>query len=84
VAANIRQHLPPGGLLIGSIATCGDYFEGVEYHATQRPAHWWTAWLASEGFVMQPGLVEHFAPHWVRGPNKGEVSSLCLVCRWSP
>jgi cyclopropane fatty-acyl-phospholipid synthase-like methyltransferase len=84
VAANIRAHLKPGGLFIGSIATCGDYYDGVEYHATQRPATWWTAWLASEGFIADADLTAYFAPHWVRGPNKGEVSSLCLVCRWSP
>jgi 2-polyprenyl-3-methyl-5-hydroxy-6-metoxy-1,4-benzoquinol methylase len=79
VAENIRAHLVPRGLLIGSVATCSDYFEGVEYHATQQPPNWWVAWLASEGFVMQPDLIAHFAPHWVRGPDKGEATSLCFV-----
>jgi SAM-dependent methyltransferase len=79
VASNIRVHLGPGGLLIVSVATCGDYWNGVEYHATVRPAAWWREWLASEGFAVQPGLTAYFAPHWVRGPNKGETTSLCTV-----
>lgn len=84
VAGNIRRHLVPGGLLIASIATCSDFVNGVEYHATQQNAVWWLSRLAAAGFAVKPELAARFEGHWVRGPNKGESSSLCVVAEAQP
>ena len=84
VFANIDRHLEPHGLLIVSVATIPDDWQGHTYHATVRPAEWWVERLRVAGFGLVPELTEYFAPDWVRGPLTGNGSSLCAVLRSSP
>lgn len=81
VFANIDRHLAPEGLLVVSIATCADVWEGHVYHATVQPHTWWEGRLNAAGYSRDVGLTEHFDPDWVRGPVTGNHSSLCAVFR---
>jgi SAM-dependent methyltransferase len=69
LAVNVHANLAPAGLFIGSVTTAQDRCEGIDYHATVRPADWWSDFFVDHGFIERPDLFDHFAPHWVRGSN---------------
>ncbi|MDR3462602.1 MAG: methyltransferase [Beijerinckiaceae bacterium] len=39
--ANVKAHLAPGGIFVGSAATYDDIANGVSYHPTVKPESWW-------------------------------------------
>jgi SAM-dependent methyltransferase len=59
--ANVRTHLAPGGLFVGTVSTrpAGPSVSGRNHHATVQSRAWWEALFAAEGFRHVPGV---FAP----------------------
>ncbi len=81
VFGNIARHLAPGGLVIGSVNTLSSpNLEGIEMHATIRPAAWWNEKLAALGYARQPALERHFGRDWVRT----DPGSFHVVLRRAP
>lgn len=65
--ANIKKHMAPGGIFIGSISTVDDIIDGVNLHQTVRPMNWWMDHLKQHGFIMDNAALAHFGDrHWVR------------------
>ena len=50
---NIRHHLTPSGIFVGSVATFpdGNPVTGAVYHVTLRPRNWWLDRFREQGFV---------------------------------
>jgi SAM-dependent methyltransferase len=76
---NIHAHTRREAFFIASVHTTQDHFEGVDYHATVRPAEWWAEFFESRGWIWRRNLHEQFDPHWVRGPNTDGPGSSCFV-----
>ena len=57
---NIRNHLKPGGLFVGSVARWDDIDPktGVNWHVTVHPAEWWEKKFEELGFETVGGLFE--------------------------
>lgn len=66
VIENMRRHLKPGGLVIGSINDNSSAWDGIEHHRTRKPFEWWIELFDRRGFERQPGLEQHFGSDWVR------------------
>lgn len=76
---NVHAHTTHGACFIVSVNTSQDHFEGFDYHATVRDSDWWEEFFVARGFAHRHDLCEHFAPHWVRGPNTEGAASACFV-----
>ena len=82
--ANIRNHLAPNGVFIGSVCTisAGLSEDGTEHHVTIKPWEWWAKQFTKHGFEEDATLRDYFDPDWVRGPNTGVAGSICSA--WCP
>lgn len=56
VFGNIRRHLAPGGIFVGSVDMLpdGDPQTGAVYHVTLKPREWWIERFAEAGLVELP------------------------------
>ncbi len=70
--ANIRKHLAPDGLFIGSIALNHDIVNGIDYHKTVQPAVWWDVAFKENGFVFTESPVFTFYD-FCRGTGNGPM-----------
>jgi len=75
---NVRTHLNPGGMFVGSVALFpeGDPFKGIVYHVTLKQKTWWLDRWAEHGFTEladHPFEVQDF----VRGHGQG-------IKNWDP
>lgn len=75
--AHMREH----GLFMGSVNTESDFFEGVEYHKTLRPAQWWEDFFQARGWIWDARIWHSMNPDWVRGPNTDGPASKPFVFR---
>ena len=66
VIDNVKRHLKPGGLLIGSINTHSSQFNGVDYHLTVEKPIWWIEMFEINGFVYRADLWRAIDPDWLR------------------
>jgi SAM-dependent methyltransferase len=65
---NVRKHLAPGGLFVGSVDMTpdGDPMTGAVYHLTVKPKDWWMTTFQDQQFVEEK--VHPFeVPDYVRG-----------------
>lgn len=79
VAANVKNHLAPGGLWIMSVCPRSDIINGVELHQTIQPKPWWIDFFARQGLEHVEAFVRYFNTQWVRGPKYGYADSFHLV-----
>jgi 2-polyprenyl-3-methyl-5-hydroxy-6-metoxy-1,4-benzoquinol methylase len=79
LVSNLHIHTEAGAYFIGSVNSASGFYQGVEYHATQRPPEWWVAYFEARGWTLRKDLYAHFHPHWVRGPNTDGQSSMAFV-----
>lgn len=65
---NMRKHLKPGGLVIGSISDCDSICDGVQHHQTRKPFWWWNEQFGKHEFERRTDYEMHFeiANAWVR------------------
>jgi len=84
VFANIDRHLMPGGVVVASVCTENDWFEGVAIHQTVKPEVWWMATFWNLGWVSRPEFMEHFAGEWVRDGVTAPHSFHVVLGRKSP
>ena len=66
VIDNIKRHLKPGGLLIGSINTNSSQSNGIDYHLTVEKPIWWIEMFEINGFVYRRDLWHVIDPDWLR------------------
>lgn len=64
VIKNIKRHLKPGGLMIGTINTKPS--ARPEYHRTVREPAFWIGLFEKKGFNYCTDLYNYFDPDWVR------------------
>ena len=83
---NIRRHLAPGGIFVGSIACDSDIVNGVELHQTMEEKPWWKAMFAGNGLYEVPGTLEYFSGQYIRGPRQegGGSFNMTLSADQSP
>jgi 2-polyprenyl-3-methyl-5-hydroxy-6-metoxy-1,4-benzoquinol methylase len=66
---NIREHLIPHGLFIGSISTIPDEEGGVRWHETLNDSFWWEQQFKAAGFVPSKAQMErHVFPRGSGNP----------------
>lgn len=71
---NIARHLEPDGLVIASICTVPDVYEGMAMHQTVKPREWWLDMFSSHGWKNNPNVVAFFGDDMVRNvPNSFHV-----------
>jgi SAM-dependent methyltransferase len=67
VVENIMRHLAPGGIVLASIATYPDEYEGAVLHQTVQEKPWWVAKFAQLGLQERPDVERYFHFDWLRG-----------------
>jgi SAM-dependent methyltransferase len=72
VMNNIRWHLAPDGFVFGSISEVPYTWNGVDFHQTVRPRHWWLTIFAELGWRHRADIEDHFGDEWVRGPHSAQ------------
>jgi 2-polyprenyl-3-methyl-5-hydroxy-6-metoxy-1,4-benzoquinol methylase len=78
----ILAHLAPGGLFIGSAATCHDRFKTVgkvDMHETVRPGEWWESFLSQWLENLDPCPVYH----WMMQEQRPRSMWFCMRRRES-
>ena len=70
--ANIKAHLKPDGLFIGSVALNADDHNGASYHRTVKPQDWWQKRYAELGLPM---ITDHgfVFEDFCRGTGNGPI-----------
>ena len=66
VIDNVKRHLKPGGLLIGSINTHSSQLNGIDYHLTVEKPIWWIEMFEMHGFIYRKDLWHVIDPDWLR------------------
>lgn len=76
---NMRKHLKPGGLVIGSISDCDSIWEGIQHHLTRKPFWWWNEQFGKHEFERRTDHEMHFdnASAWVRKVRFNFVMQEC-------
>jgi hypothetical protein len=46
---NVKKHMLPNGIFIGSIALTDDIIDGIQYHPTVKSRDWWTNKFSESG-----------------------------------
>lgn len=64
VMQNIKRHLAPGGLFIGSINTYKS--AQPKYHQTVKPAAFWIELFEQNGYIYRLDIKNFIQPDWVR------------------
>ena len=64
VLRQIKAHLKPRGLFIGSVTNIRYY-----HHVTIKTLEWWLEKIHRNGFVRMGRLEEHFRNNWVHAPQ---------------
>lgn len=81
VMRNIDRHLRPGGIVVMSISTGDDVYDGVSMHQTVHPEAWWREFFDKSGWAMQDDLVNWFGDQVVRGPPGCPHSFIAVLRR---
>lgn len=68
---NITNHLAPSGYVVGSIALQDDVVDGISYHPTCKPRHWWKEIMRSHGLQMLDDLSFMQVGDFCRGTGNG-------------
>lgn len=68
---NVRRHLLPSGVFVGSVTTVNDMVNGIEYHRTVQPRPWWEALFRQCGLIFRPSSGFEVADY-CRGVGNGE------------
>lgn len=71
---NIRKHLSPHGLLIGSIASFDCFVDGVNLHQTVKPKKWWEELFHNQSFTVMKDYDKYFGDNYVRGKPDGSFN----------
>lgn len=70
--ANVKKHLVPDGLFVGSAALYDDVVNGVSYHPTVKPEMWWRETAQRNGLEFVPKTMFDFAD-FCRGTGNGPL-----------
>ena len=65
---NIKRHIKPGGLVIGSISDFPSVWKVIDHHQTKKPLWWWSSLFGRYDFKRRTDLESHFevSNSWVR------------------
>lgn len=69
---NIGKHLSHDGVVIASVALEDDVINGVSYHPTLRPRHWWSDFFINHGYSVFEYELFQFSDH-CRGVGNGPL-----------
>lgn len=70
VCENIKAHLKPHGLFIGSISSNEEIIDGTVLHQSVHPQEWWLDLFRKHGLIHHPDIVAYFGNDWIRGPRQ--------------
>lgn len=75
LADNIKRHLAPGGLFIGSVSPLPEVINGVTLHLTVEEKPWWVDRFAQDGLTNSDQYIPWFNGQYVRGPRQNAPGS---------
>lgn len=84
LADNIRRHLAPGGLFIGSVSPLPEVINDVTLHLTVEQKPWWVERFAREGLTNIDSYGDWFNSQYVRGPKQNAPGSFHLFLSADP
>lgn len=64
---NVKKHLMPLGIFVGTISTVPCDHQGYSYHQSVHPADWWARTFAENGLRMQGTLPDEARARWDGG-----------------
>jgi SAM-dependent methyltransferase len=70
--ANVKSHLAPDGIFVGSIGLLPDIVNGVNYHRTVESPDWWRLCFQSNGLAMVENTIFGFYD-FCRGCGNGPM-----------
>lgn len=78
---NIDRHLAPNGLVIMSISSAEDIYQGVRMHQTVHSEAWWNTFFDRAGWSVRADTARWFGDDVVRGPANCPNSFVVVLMR---